>query len=66
MLGMREGAELSQRALGEKLGRPYSFVYKCEAGERRIDPLELIAWCRACECDPAQVVKDLEKQFGRT
>ena len=66
LLGMREGAGLSQRALGEKLGRPYSFVYKCEAGERRIDPLELILWCRACDCNPAQVVKDLEKQFGRT
>jgi len=63
---MRERAGLTQRGLGEKLRRPYSFVYKCEAGERRIDPLELILWCRACNRDPAEVIKDLEKQFGRT
>ena len=32
---------LTQGAVARALGRPVSFVSKCELGERRLDPLDL-------------------------
>ena len=37
----REEAGLTLKQVGEALGRPYTFVSKCELGERRIDPIDL-------------------------
>ncbi len=37
----RESAHLTQREVGEKIGRPQSYVSKCESGERRVDVIEL-------------------------
>lgn len=56
---MRERADLTHRSLAERLRRPYSFVYKVEHGERRIDPVEMIAWCKACGDDPATLIDTL-------
>jgi len=53
----RSDAGLTIRALGVKLRRPYSFVSKVERGERRIDPVEFVAWCRACGFDPSEAIK---------
>lgn len=47
------------RALAAKLKKPHSFVYKVEHGERRIDPVEFVAWCRACNVDPAKAIKEI-------
>ena len=33
----RESARLTRREVGEKIGRPQSYVSKCERGERRVD-----------------------------
>lgn len=43
---------MTQRALAKKLGKPPSYVHKTEIGDRRMDPMEFIAWCRACKLDP--------------
>ena len=37
---------MTQTQVGEALGRPQSFVAKCEAGERRIDVLELAEFAK--------------------
>ena len=37
------------------------FVWKVETGERRIDPIEFIAWCRACGLQPSKVIDELER-----
>ncbi len=37
----RVAAGLTQVDVAKALGRPQSFVTKCELGERRIDPIEL-------------------------
>lgn len=37
----------SQEYLAVRLGATQSFVSKCERGERRLDVVELRAWCKA-------------------
>ncbi|MCX6343634.1 MAG: helix-turn-helix transcriptional regulator [Armatimonadetes bacterium] len=36
----RKKAHLSQAEVARRLGKPQSFVAKCESGERRIDAIE--------------------------
>jgi transcriptional regulator with XRE-family HTH domain len=54
-------AGLTQRALAAKLKRPYSFVYKTENAERRIDPLEFIDWARAAGVERLEALRQLER-----
>ena len=42
----RERAGLTQVEAARRLGRPQSFVSKCESGERRVDIVELRALAR--------------------
>jgi transcriptional regulator with XRE-family HTH domain len=44
----RESAGLTQRALAARLGVPHSWIAKVEAGERRIDVVELCWYLSAC------------------
>ena len=37
----RHDAGLTQEAVARRLGKPQSFVSKCESGERRVDVVEL-------------------------
>lgn len=55
----RQGAGLTQRALAERLRRPHSYVYKVESQNRRIDPIELAQWARACGVKPADVLSTI-------
>ena len=48
----RTEAGMSQAQLAQKLSKPPSYVHKCEVGDRRIDPLEFVRWCRACRIGP--------------
>jgi transcriptional regulator with XRE-family HTH domain len=38
----REAAGLTIKEVARALGRPFTFVSKCELGERRIDPADLL------------------------
>ena len=51
---LREEAALTQRDLGDRLGKPQSWVHNCEVGNRRVDVSEFVAWARACGADPAR------------
>lgn len=42
----RERSGLTQTQVAKALGRPQSFVTKCELGERRLDPLDLQAFAK--------------------
>jgi hypothetical protein len=55
----RTEAKLTQRCMAERLRKPHTYVYKVEVGDRRIDPLEFIYWCKACGVDPAKKLKQL-------
>ncbi len=43
----RTEAKMSQRQLASQLNQTQCYIWKCEAGERRIDPIEWIAWIEA-------------------
>jgi transcriptional regulator with XRE-family HTH domain len=47
LVAAREHAGLTQREAAAKLGRSHSFVAKSEAGERRVDVVELIQFAKA-------------------
>lgn len=54
---LREEAELTQRALGSALGKPQSWIYNCETGNRRVDLAEFCDWCTACGIDPVNALR---------
>jgi len=56
---LREQASLTQRTLGERLGVPQSWVYKCEAAIRRVDVAEFADWAEACGVEPAEAIQEL-------
>lgn len=59
--GWRHDADLTQRDLAKRLKKPASFVAKSELGERRVDPVEMVLWCRACQVKPADAMTALDK-----
>lgn len=56
---LREGADLTQRELGQRLRRPQSWVYNSETGNRRVDVTEFVAWCKGCRLDPVRAFERL-------
>ena len=56
----RERAGLTQIDMAERLDETQSFVSKCERGERRIDVVELHAFCQAMGITLKQFVEELE------
>lgn len=58
----REDAGLSQRQLAERLDEHSTFVWKIEAGERRLDIVEFVRWCIACEVEPDDLFQEIRKR----
>jgi transcriptional regulator with XRE-family HTH domain len=58
---IREEARLSQAELAAKLGRPQTFVSKAELSERRIDFLETLDFCAACNVPVNQLMTRLRQ-----
>ncbi len=54
LVRIRKDAGLTQRELAEKLERERSFVSRVETGQRRLDLLEFVWWCRACNLSPVK------------
>ena len=57
----RKEAGLTQAEAAKRLRRPQSFVSKCESGERRVDVVELIAFCRSYRTPPIRIVERLTR-----
>jgi transcriptional regulator with XRE-family HTH domain len=60
---LRERAGLRQIDLAERLNRPQSFVSKYEAGERRLDVIELRSVCAALGVDLVRVIRRWEREI---
>jgi hypothetical protein len=56
---MREKAKLTQRDLAERLGKPQSWVARCETAARRVDVAEWVEWCFGCGVDMKIALDDL-------
>ncbi|ADJ65551.1 helix-turn-helix transcriptional regulator [Herbaspirillum seropedicae] len=59
----RESANVKQTELSEALGEYQSYVSKVETGERRLDVIELIAWCEALGVEADDFVKKLRQKL---
>jgi transcriptional regulator with XRE-family HTH domain len=57
----RLSAGLTQEEVARRLGRPQSFVSKCESGERRVDVAELLAFCKAIRIDPVHFIREVDR-----
>jgi transcriptional regulator with XRE-family HTH domain len=57
----REAADLTQRELAAKLRRSDSFVWKIEAGERRVDVLEFIEIANSLSVGPEELMRRVMK-----
>ncbi|MFA6133661.1 MAG: helix-turn-helix transcriptional regulator [Phycisphaerae bacterium] len=60
---LRESAGLTQRQLGEKLGKPQSWIYNCETANRRVDMAEFSQWSKACGKDPVKAFEELLESY---
>ena len=58
---IRADAGMTQKQLAAALGRPQSYVSKCESGERRLDVLELREVCNALGVTLARFCELLEE-----
>lgn len=47
---------MTQRELADILQMHNTMVHRTEIGDRRIDPVEFVAWCRACGADPGEEI----------
>jgi ribosome-binding protein aMBF1 (putative translation factor) len=54
---LRQGLGLSQREFAMKLGESNNFVWRIEAGERRVDIMEFCKIAKALEADPVDVLR---------
>ena len=59
---LRKAAGVKQQELAAKLGKPQSFVSSYEAGQRRIDVLELVRVAQALNLDPQEVFAEILRQ----
>lgn len=59
----REEKSLTQAQVAERLQQTQSFVSKIERGERRLDVVELRAYCSAIEISFTEFISDLNSRF---
>lgn len=60
----REEIGLDQEQVAKRLERTQSFVSKCERGDRRLDVIELQAFCKALDIKLSDFVLQLEAAQG--
>ena len=56
---MRLEARLTQEQLARRLRQSQTYVSKSESGERRLDLVEWLAFCKACNQDPKEFLDRL-------
>lgn len=59
----RKSAGLTQKQVAARLKQTQSFVSKCERGERRIDIIELLAFCQAIGIPAEEFVRQLKQML---
>ena len=60
LIDARAEADITQKVLAARMGRPQSFVSNYERGAGRVDVADLILIARALGLDAAEVLKRLD------
>lgn len=60
LIAARKAADLTQQELAQKLRCQQSKIARIESGQRRIDIVELIIWCRAVKANPQDILVKIE------
>lgn len=60
LVAARKAHGLTQIQVAERLGKPPSYVAKCEIGERRLDVLEFLDFAAAVGFDPCELIRALK------
>ncbi|MDT0639860.1 helix-turn-helix transcriptional regulator [Citrobacter werkmanii] len=55
----RIASGITQQEVACAFGRPQSFIAKVESGERRLDVVEFVRFCRAVNVDPVRILDKL-------
>jgi len=61
----RLSVSVTQAELATRLAATQSFVSKCERGERRLDFIEVRAWCHALDISFMSFLSKLDKSLKR-
>jgi transcriptional regulator with XRE-family HTH domain len=56
---LRKGTGATQAAVGKAMGRDQSVVSKCERGQRRLDQIETMFYCKGMAMDYEEFVRIL-------
>ena len=56
----RQAAGLTQEEVARRLNKPQSYVSKCQSGERRMDMVEIRAFCQAIEKPLAEFAAEFD------
>ncbi len=59
----RKRAELTQSEVAQRLGKPQSYVSKCESGERRVDAVEVAAFARLYGVSVEELVSSMPEGY---
>lgn len=62
---VRERKGLTQEQVAERLETTQSIISKCERGERRLDVVELKAWCQAINISLPAFIGEFEKALAQ-
>jgi transcriptional regulator with XRE-family HTH domain len=65
LLAERQRSGLSQRALGQRMGRSATHVHKIETRRQRIEVVEFCRYIRALGGDPIQVLQHFILQLDQ-
>ena len=57
---LRKASGLTQAQLAERLGEEQAYISRIELGDRYVDMLFFLDWCRACGQTASDSVKTLE------
>lgn len=55
----RLASQITQESLARSLGKPQSFIAKVENGERRLDIVEFVHFCRLLHINPISIISKL-------
>lgn len=55
----RIASGITQQEVASAFGRPQSFIAKVESGERRLDVVEFVRYCRLVNIEPVSILDKL-------